>query len=178
MNDSLKLRISTKNLVLMALFIALSFAGSYLKVFGTIAFDSLPGFLAALLFGPVAGAIIGFLGHFFTALTSGFPLSFPLHLVIAASMAFTMLGFGLTYRALKGKIPEMGNLVITGIVGVVLNGPVSLALTMGALTVMAGWEAAIGLLAMLPALSMAAAANVVISLLVFKPLDAVRRKRL
>jgi uncharacterized membrane protein len=178
MNTSVKSHLYTKNLVIMALFIALSFAGSYLKVFGTIAFDSLPGFLAALLFGSAIGAAIGFLGHFFTALTSGFPLSFPLHMVIAASMAVTMLGFGLTYRALKGKIPEMGNLVVTGIVGVLLNGPVSLALSMGTLTLIAGWEAAVGLLAMLPALILAAAANVVISLLVFKPLNAVKDKRL
>ena len=176
MEEVKKSSISTKNLVIVALFIALSFVGSYLKLFGTIAFDSLPGFLAALLLGPVYGAAIGFLGHLFTALTSGFPLSVPLHLVIAASMAITMLGYGYTYKALVNRVPIAAALSITGVVGVILNGPVSLALSIGIMAITVGTEAAMGLLALLPVLVIAAVANVVLSIILFKALGGVWKK--
>lgn len=170
------MEIKTKNLVITALFIALSFVGSYIKIFGTIAFDSLPGFLAALLLGPVYGAAIGLLGHLFTALTSGFPLTIPMHLNVSVSMAITMFGFGFTYKALRNKVLETANLVITGIVGVILNGPVSLAFSMGAIAIIAGKEAALGLLALLPVLVLASAANIAISIILFKSFERVWNK--
>jgi uncharacterized membrane protein len=169
--------LSTKTLVIMALFTALSFVGSNVKIFGTIAFDSLPGFVAALLLGPVHGAAIGFLGHLFTALTSGFPLSLPMHIVVAVSMAITMFGVGLTYNALLNKASERVVLVGAGIAGVILNGPVSLALSMAALAAMAGREAAMGLLVLLPALAGGAAVNVVIGIALFKTLERVWNKQ-
>ena len=168
--------VSTKILVIMALFIAMSFVGSFIRIFGTIAFDSLPGFLAALLLGPVYGAVVGFLGHFFTALNSGFPLSLPLHIVIAASMALTMYVYGFAYRALKRRLSEKVTLVLTGMVGVFFNAPVSLAMSMAALFFMAGREVALGLLALLPFLLLAAAANVLISIILFKALGKVWEK--
>jgi uncharacterized membrane protein len=168
-----KSRYNTKKLAIGALFIALSFVGSYLKLFGTIAFDSLPGFLAALLFGPLFGAAIGFIGHIFTALTSGFPLSIPIHIVIAATMAITMFGFGSTYKILQKKISETNVLIVTGAVGVLLNGPVSLAFTIGVMALIAGIEAAFGLLSLLPVLVAAAAANVLLSIILFKSLAKV-----
>jgi len=151
----------------MALFIAISFIGSNITVFGTIAFDSLPAFLAALLLGPWYGAAIGFLGHIFTALTSGFPLSIPLHMVIAAGMAGTMLGFGFSYRALTGKIPEKYNLTVTGVIGIILNSPVTLALSVFALAAMAGREAALGLIILLPFLTVTSAVNVAVAIALF-----------
>lgn len=171
-----KTSINTKTLVIMALFIGLSFAGSYIRIFGSIAFDSMPGFLAALLLGPVYGAVIGLLGHLFTALISGFPLSPPLHLVIAFTMALTMYGFGITYRKVKEKFSETTVFGLTGVVGVVLNAPISLAFSMGTLRLMAGREAALGLLALLPILTIAAVANVVISILLFKSLEKIWKK--
>jgi uncharacterized membrane protein len=166
-------KFNTKKLVIIALFVALSFIGSHIKVFGTIAFDSLPGFLAALMLGPVYGAAIGFLGHLFTALTSGFPLTLPLHFVIAFSMAITMLGFGFIHKVLKNKVSMAGNLVITAIVGTILNGPVSLALSIVTLAFMAGRETAFGLLAMLPVLVLASVANIVLSIILYKALGKV-----
>ena len=163
----------TKTLVIVALFVALSLVGSQIRIFCTIAFDSLPGFLAALLLGPMAGAAIGFLGHFFTALTAGFPLSPPLHLVIAGSMAITMAGFGLTYRVLQGKFSQPVTLAVTGIVGLILNAPFSLACSIGALAFLAGWEAALGLVALLPALVVASIANIAISIILFQALAKV-----
>ena len=159
----------TRKLVIMALLIALSFVGANITVFGSIAFDSLPAFFAALLLGPVYGAMIGFLGHMFTAFTSGFPLTAPMHFVIAVSMALTMLCFGCTYRLLKVKAGV--RLLVTGIVGVLLNAPVSLALSIAALWLMAGREAALGLLILLPFLVMASAVNVFIGIFLFATLE-------
>ena len=151
----------TRNLVLIALFIALSFVGSNVKVMGTIAFDSMPAFLGALLLGPVYGMVIGFLGHMFSALLSGFPFGLLTHLVIAAGMAITMLGFGYTYLLLSKKLSIIMNLIITGIVGLILNGPFSLCLA----APLIGAEMALGLA---PVLILASAANIVIAILLFK----------
>ena len=168
--------VGTKNLVIIALFVAISFVGSHIRIFGTIAFDSLPAFLAAILLGPWYGAAIGFLGHIFTALTSGFPLSVPIHMVVATGMAITMLGFGYTYAALKNKASQTVNLLITGVVGVILNGPFSLALSMAALAFIAGSEVAMGLLVMLLPLIIASAANIVIAFAIFRPLKVIWNK--
>jgi len=168
------MKISTKNLVISAMFIALSAAGAFLKISGTIAFDSFPAFLAALLLGPIYGAVIGFLGHMFSAVLSGFPNTPPIHLVIAATMALTMLGFGYSYRALKSKVSLAANLVITGIIGVILNCPVSFAFSFAAMVLLFGKEvAALVLFPLFPFLLLASAANVVIGIILFKPLEKV-----
>jgi len=164
---------NTKHLVLTALFIALSFVGANIRIFGSIAFDSLPAFLAALLLGPIYGAVIGFIGHLLTAIMSGFPLGVPLHFAIAISMAITMIVFGYSYRVLKNKVRETGNLAITGIIGVLLNGPVSLGISMGTLALMAGVEIALGLTMLFPFLLLASIINVVISIILFKSLKKV-----
>ena len=174
----MKTKSSTKSIVITALFIALSFVGSNIKIFGTIAFDSLPGFTAVLLLGSGYGAVIGCLGHLLTALTSGFPFTIHMHLIIAASMAITMLGFGYTYKALKNKVSIKANLIITGIVGVILNAPVSLAFSIGAMALITGKEAALGLLALLPVLVFAAIVNIIISVNLFRPLEKVLEKLL
>ena len=163
----------TKKIVIMALLIAVSFVGANIKIFGTIAFDSLPGFLAALLLGPWYGAAIGFLGHLLTAMTSGFPLSIPMHLVIAVTMAITMLGFGYSYIALKNRISETAALITTGVVGFILNVPFSLACSMMLLAAIAGREIALGLLVMLLPLAIASAANIILAITVFKSLKRI-----
>ena len=169
-------RLNTRTLVLTALFIALSLVGSHIKIFGSIAFDSLPGFLAALLLGPMYGAAIGFLGHLFSALTSGFPLSVPMHLVIAVTMAITMIGFGYSYKVFRSKVPDTVNYAIIGVVGTILNGPVSLLFSMATLALIAGKEAAMWLLALLPVLILASVANIVLGIVLFISLEKVWKK--
>jgi len=74
----------------MGLFIALSAVGALIKVpspTGTVAFDSAPGFAAALLLGPGPGAAVAALGHLLTSLFAGFPLTLPIHIIIALEMA-------------------------------------------------------------------------------------------
>ena len=78
---------TTLRITLLALFIALAAVGANVKIMGSIAFDALPAFLAAMLLGSKEGAIAGAAGHLFSALLAGFPMTLPMHLVIAAEMA-------------------------------------------------------------------------------------------
>lgn len=78
---------TTLRITLLALFIALAAVGANVKIMGSIAFDALPAFLAALLLGSREGALAGAAGHLFSALLAGFPMTLPMHLVIAAEMA-------------------------------------------------------------------------------------------
>ena len=77
----------TKKLVLVAFFITLSFIGANINIFQSIAFDSMAGFLGALILGPIYGGIIGGLGHILTATLRDFPYTIPVHLITMISMA-------------------------------------------------------------------------------------------
>ncbi|NEU05155.1 ECF transporter S component [Clostridium senegalense] len=152
----------TRKLVTMALFIALSFIGANIKFPGTtIAFDSMPAFLASMILGPIYGAVIGFIGHLITAATSGFPLTIIVHLIVAINMAITMIGVGYTYKWFsKGNLKFRDIVVI--LVGVVLNAPIS--------TVMLIPVAGKGILAMIPPLAVAALGNILLALILEKVL--------
>jgi uncharacterized membrane protein len=78
----------TRRLIYAAILIALSFVGAQIKVMGSIALDSLPAFFAALLLGPASGAIVGAAGHLLTAITSSFPMTVPIHILLMLTMAF------------------------------------------------------------------------------------------
>lgn len=108
----------TKFIVLMGLLIAMSVVGGEIKlpnpITSSIAFDSLPAFLGALLLGGVPGAIVGFLGHLASAAFGGFPLSLPVHIIVAFQMAIIMIVFSF--------VAKKTNLVVAGVVGIILNG--------------------------------------------------------
>lgn len=88
----------TKRNAYAGILIALSFVGSMIKIQNSIAFDSMPAFLGALVISPGIGAVIGFIGHIITAAMSGFYLTVPMHIIIALEMfAFTYI-FGKLYR--------------------------------------------------------------------------------
>lgn len=154
----------TKNLVLTALFIALSFVGANVKVMGTIAFDSMPAFLGSLLLGPVYGGIIGAMGHFLTALTSGFPLSLPVHLITMGGMAVTMIAFGLVYKFLN-RSNNLLAIILSTIVGIAINGPLTLLVLTPLLLPVMGKA---GILGFLPMLSLIAGINALVALVVYK----------
>lgn len=106
---------TTKKISLSAILIALSAVLSLVKLplgVTTAAFDSLPGYFAAIFFGPVFGGIIGLFGHLASAYTSGFPFGIYVHLIIAVSMLGSCFMFGFIYK--KSKIFGF-------IVGVLLN---------------------------------------------------------
>jgi uncharacterized membrane protein len=148
----------TKKLVITSLFIAISFIGANIKIAGSIAFDSMAGFLAALLLGPSYGAIVGALGHLLTAATSGFPLTIPVHMIIMLDMAITMILFGMAYKFFS-KTNKKIALILSSIVGVLINGPVSVFMIIPI--------TGKGVLAMLPILTLAALLNIIIAHVIY-----------
>lgn len=149
-----------RRMVQMAMFIALSLVGAYIKIpspTGTVAFDSMPGYLAATILGGGPGAIVGFLGHMITSAYAGFPLSIPIHLIIAMQMAITML----LYAWLSKKV----NLIVGVVVASVLNG-------IGAPAILSVFpEYGIGFfMAMVLPLLVGSVANVVLAAMIYKVL--------
>ncbi|MES9682030.1 ECF transporter S component [Gottfriedia acidiceleris] len=112
---------NTKRIVLLSLFIALSAVLSNIKIVYSIAFDSLPAFLAAMLISPIAGGIVGALGHLLTAITSGFPFTVPVHLFIAIQMLVIVWIYGVLFKKM--------NQYIAMVVAIILNGPVATLLS-------------------------------------------------
>lgn len=151
---------NTKRLVLMGMFIALSFVGSYIKIpspLQSIALDSMPAFLCGLIIGGFEGGLVGFLGHILTSANSGFPLSLPIHLVIGLIMFIAVFLYSYIYRKT--------NLYLAIVVGVILNGVVSpLVLT---LFPQFGWGF---FMAITPFLLLASLVNIIIAAFVFSPL--------
>lgn len=91
----------TRKVVLLALFIALSYVGSMIRPPGplsSVSFDSMPGFLAALLLSPWYGAIVASIAHMLSAMIGGFPMGLPIHLFIGAGMGVTAFVFGVIGR--------------------------------------------------------------------------------
>ncbi|HEY5560763.1 MAG TPA: ECF transporter S component [Clostridiaceae bacterium] len=148
----------TKTLVLLALFIAISFIGANLKIAESIAFDSMAAFLGALILGPKYGAIIGAAGHLLSAITSGFPYSVPVHLIIMVEMALTMYVFGSLYKLFSKKNITLAT-ILSSIVAVILNGPISVLILIPIM--------GIGIAAMIPVLSFDAFLNVFIAFLIY-----------
>jgi uncharacterized membrane protein len=86
-----------------AMFIALSAAGAFIKIpaiVASVALDSFPALLSAVLLGPVFGAIIGGAGHILSAILGGMPLG-PFHFLIMFEMAALAWGYGKLYRLEK-----------------------------------------------------------------------------
>ena len=154
----------TRKIVLVSFFIALSFIGANINVFQSIAFDSMAGFLGALILGPFYGAIIGGLGHILTAALRGFPYTIPVHLITMVSMSLTMFMFGATYKKANAYKPKtLLPYVLSFIVGTFLNGPVSLLLVSPLLGLPV-------VVAMMPVLTGVASLNIIIALTVYKAL--------
>ena len=111
---------NSKRIARMAIFIAMSAVGAMVKVpspTGTVALDAAFAFFSAVAFGWREGAIVAALGHMLTALTTGFPLGFPMHLFIAVQMAVWVSVFDIV----SNKI----NVWVGAVIAVLLNGPVS-----------------------------------------------------
>lgn len=90
---------NAKKISWLALFVALSVVGGMIKVpapISSVALDSFPALIAAVLLGPAAGALVGAFGHLVSALIGGLPLG-PLHVVVALEMAAAVWIFGKLY---------------------------------------------------------------------------------
>ncbi len=151
-------------LVYCAMLIGLSAVGALIKIQGSIAFDSMPGFFAALFLGPAAGALVAGIGHFLSAMTSGFPLTLPMHLIVTVEMALFSFTFGWVYRKSNG--------IVACIVAIILNGPVASLIAVPTSVLLglpfSGWPL---FYFVLPILSLASAANVILAYIVYKALE-------
>ncbi len=85
------MKLSTKDLVILAFLIALSFILANIKIAGSIALDSAPAFLALFVYKDYRAAIVGAIGHLLSASMVGFALTLPVHLIVAATMAIMLL---------------------------------------------------------------------------------------
>lgn len=149
--QSLSLRMS-----LVAVLVALCLVGSFLKIpslTGTVALDSLPGFLGSLLFGYPEGAAIAFLGHLLTSFNVGFPLGIPVHFLVALEIAGIVATFRFVFSRWK-YIPAI-------VIGTILNGvfaPLSLV-------PLFGWGFFVGIF---PSLLVGSLVNIVIAVSIFR----------
>lgn len=115
-----------KRLTLAAMLLALCVIGANVKIMGSVAFDSAPAFLGAVLLGPWFGATLGLFGHLVSAALAGFPLTLPIHLIIGVAMGICMLVFGLVRKWL-GKDTLKGVLA-SDVLGYAINVPIELVL--------------------------------------------------
>lgn len=158
-------KVTTTKLTYSGVLIALSFIGAMIKYPGTtIALDSMPGFFAAIFLGPVYGAIVAAMGHFLTALTSGFPLTLPMHLEVMLLMALTAFIFG--------KIYLRGFKKLANIVAIIFNGPISAAVAGALASILAlPFKGNALFLAMVIPLTIASIVNIVAASILFEILN-------
>ncbi|MGP7819093.1 ECF transporter S component [Niallia sp. 01092] len=92
-----------KKISILALFIALSAVGAYIKIpahVGSVALDSFPSLIAGVLLGGISGGIVAGVGHLLSALIIGFPLG-PFHFIISVEMSLLICLFSYIYRSGK-----------------------------------------------------------------------------
>lgn len=135
----------TYRIARITVFCALSVVGSFFHLPGpvqTVAFDSAPGFFAALYFGPLDGAVVSGIGHLATSVVNGFPLG-VLHFPIALGLAAA--------GAVIGFLNQKWNYAYGIVAGIAINtGLIVLALPV------LGWA---GVVSFLPFLFLAAGLN-------------------
>ncbi len=158
---SLEERNTTTRLVYISMLIALSFIGSLIKIQGTIALDSMPGFFAALYLGPLAGAIVASVGHILTSLSSGFPLTLPIHLIITIEMGIVVYLFGIIYKRF--------NAIAACVSGILLNG-LAIVLVLAPFTIWLGLplNGKAFIYAMVGPLTIASAVNVILAYIIYR----------
>lgn len=147
---------STKKVVLMGLFIALSVVGAYIKIpspTGTVAFDSAPGYFAAAVIGGGEAALIISLGHLVSSFLVGFPLTLPIHFLIAVQMAVFAYLFGFLLRKTNGYVAVIITTLTNGIIAPLSMAPIF------------GWGFFVGMLLPLLAGSLV---NILLAYLVYK----------
>ncbi|MCP8308690.1 MAG: ECF transporter S component [archaeon] len=123
-----------KRIARMAIFIALSAVGSFIKIpspTGTVALDSLPGYFSAVAWGYLEGGIVIALGHILTAATVGFPMTVPVHILVAV----TMIAWAAIFRWTTMKIHWIAGIIA----GTFFNGVVAPVIFIPILLPLGGW---------------------------------------
>lgn len=159
-DQATKAPLSARKLAIMAVFIALSAAGSLVKIpspLGTVGLDSAPGFFTAVAFGGWMGFIVIAIGHLLGSAIVGFPLTLPVHLVIAVGMGLCALAFRWVGR--RGTVWLVVSVVTTSL----LN-----SFGLGLIVVpIGGWGM---YLASVPSLLLGAAVNLVLAAIAYRAL--------
>ena len=162
MNKTMQMtKTATRTLVWMGLLVGMSAVGALIKIpspFGTVAFDSCPGYFAALAMGGWQGAVVIAAGHLLTSALSGFPMSLPMHLALALVMALLALLFRLVGR--KGSVPSLAAAVVLASLG---NSFVAALLVLP----VGGWAL---YFAYIPSLLVGGIANTLVAALVYRAL--------
>lgn len=146
----------TYRLARISVLSALSVIGSFIhppSPIQTVAFDSSPGFFAALYFGPLDGALVSGIGHIITSVINGFPLGI-LHLPIALGM--TVVG---GVMGLVNQVNDKWGYLVAVSFGIGINSGLVVVVVPAF-----GWGAA---LAFLPFLFVAATLNALVAALAY-----------
>ena len=107
-------------LIAFAGFVVLAAVGSIIKVpavIQSVALDTVPAYLGALLFGPLFGATLGAIGHLISAAIIGFPLDWR-HLFVAAGQFVIVYAFG----AFVLQVNKGWAALLAAVVAVLING--------------------------------------------------------
>lgn len=115
------MKITTRELVLTGLMIALAAVLAQFPINGSIGLDAMPAFFGAVAITPVLGGFVGAIAHLLIASFAGFMFTVPLHLVIAGTMFLSCFVYGYI-RKHSNRYLAMG-------AGILMNGPVSLMIT-------------------------------------------------
>ncbi|HEX6595068.1 MAG TPA: ECF transporter S component [Bacillota bacterium] len=154
-----------KKISLLALFIALSVIGSFIKipaVVGSIALDAFPALLAVVLIGTTAGAVVAGMGHMVSAYIGGMTLG-PLHIIVAMGMALIVWVFGVIYKSDRR--------MLAGVIFVLCNSfmiPLPFAFIMSMPFYVA----------LIPSLLVGASVNTVIALILIPRVETIFQKQL
>ena len=158
---------NTKSMVQIAMLIALSIIGASIKIQGSIAFDSMPAYFAALYISPFSGALVGILGHLLSSAMASFPMTLPMHILVSLQMFFFVYIFGWLYEN-KSKIMAI-------VVATLLNGPIGALMAAPISKIFglpfSGWTL---FLAIWIPLTVATLANVILASIIYEKLS--RRK--
>lgn len=151
-----------RNLCLAGVLIGLSIILANFKIFQSIALDSMPAFLGAIIINPLVGGAIGVLGHFFSAMFSGFSLTLPMHIIIMVEMFVVVNIFGMLYH--KGEVKSSEKIKILAVVlAILLNGPVSIAISGVAAEFIGMMTAMQFIIMMIVPLTLASAVNIILA---------------
>lgn len=120
-----------------------------------------PVFFAALYLGPLAGAIVASVGHILTSLSSGFPLTLPIHLIITIEMGIVVYLFGIIYKRF--------NAIAACVSGILLNG-LAIVLVLAPFTIWLGLplNGKAFIYAMVGPLTIASAVNVILAYIIYR----------
>ncbi|MEG0283899.1 MAG: ECF transporter S component [Erysipelotrichales bacterium] len=117
----------TKDIVIMGALIAISAVLSMIKIsaLGSVALDALPAFLALYLFRDNKGVVVAFFGHIFSSAIAGFPLSLPVHILLAVIMGLIVFIGKIVLNNLDKHMNTFVAEVIVAIIMFILNAFVS-----------------------------------------------------